>query len=248
MQNVSKYFFVFNQPNYARWLTEYLSKLLKLKDTHPDVEREFSAGGFGIRRSGKNFSRLPIDLTLEQTVNAAAASQKTGINSFTNSISSRQRWARSHYISMKVLSSLMDDLGLSPTEDVSCELKQSRFTRNASDLKRIIAMFNQCMEPFSPQQDQGCLFNIGSGKAASNKTKEFLFNVARIGKEIQDQFIKECSENFNRFENEVIRRTKMDTLATEGAKRIVKSNGKLKEVKMERDLFGKILSCFTAKI
>ena len=101
------------------------TKLKKLKDTHPDVEREFSAGGFGIRRSGKNFSKLPIDLTFERTVNANAASQKTGINSFTNSISARQRWARSHSISMTVLSSLMDDLGLSPTEDVSCELKQS---------------------------------------------------------------------------------------------------------------------------
>ena len=33
----------------------------------------------------------------------------------------------------------------------------------------------------------------------------------------------------------------MDAFATEGAKRIVKSNGKLKEVKMERYLFGKIL-------
>ena len=88
---------------------------------------------------------------------------------------------------------------------------------------------------------------MGSGKAATNKTKEFLLNVASIGKEIQDQFIKECSENSNRFENEAVRRTKMDTFATEGAKRIVKSNGKLKEVKMERDMFGKILSCFTAK-
>ena len=101
---------------------------------------------------------------------------------------------------MTVLSSLMDDLGLSLTEDVSCELKQ-----------------------------------------ASNKTKEFLLNVTSIGKQIQDQFIKECSENSNRFENEAIRRTKMDTFATEGAKQVVKSNGKLKEVKMERDLFGKIL-------
>ena len=55
-------------------------------------------------------------------------------------------------------------------------------------------------------------------------------NVASIGKEIQDQCIKECSENSNRFENEAIRRTK-----------IVKSTGKLQEVKMERDLFGKIL-------
>ena len=97
------------------------------------------------------------------------------------------------------------------------------------------------MNPFSSEQDQECLCNIGSGKVASNKTKEFLLNVANIGKETQDQFIKECSKNSNRFENEATRRTKMDTFATEGAKRIVKSNGKLKEVKMERDLFGKIL-------
>ena len=39
LKNISKYFFVFNQPNYARWLTEYHSKLLKIKDTHPDVEK-----------------------------------------------------------------------------------------------------------------------------------------------------------------------------------------------------------------
>ena len=78
-----------------------------------------------------------------------------------------------------------------------------------------------------------CLFNIGSGKAASNKAKEFLLNVASIGKEMQEQFIKESSQNSNRFENEAIRRTKMDTFATEGAKRIVKSNDKLKEFKME---------------
>ena len=185
----------------------------------------------------------PLTLPSNKELNADAASQKTGINSFTNSMSARQRWARSHSISMKVLFSLMDDLGF-PTEDASCELKQSRITRNASDLKRVIAMFNQSMSPFSPEQDQECLFNFGSGKAASNKTKEFLLNVASIGKEIQDQFIKECSENSYRFEDKAIRRTKMDTFATEGAKRIIKSNGKLKEVKMERDLFGKIL-CLT---
>ena len=53
-------------------------------------------------------------------------------------------------------------------------------------------------------------------------------NVVSIGEEIQDQFITECSENSNRFENEAIRRTKMDTFATEGDKRFVKSNGNSK--------------------
>jgi len=51
---------------------------------------------FGKKRTSNSFSRALIDLTLEQTVNADAARKLTGITYFTNSISARQRWARSH--------------------------------------------------------------------------------------------------------------------------------------------------------
>ena len=46
LKNISKYFFCFNQPTYARWLTEYHSKLLKIKGTHPGVE-EFRSSRCG---------------------------------------------------------------------------------------------------------------------------------------------------------------------------------------------------------
>ena len=38
----------------------------------------------------KKFSRLPVDFTLEQTINANAAIQRTGIVTITNSISACQ--------------------------------------------------------------------------------------------------------------------------------------------------------------
>ena len=79
LKNISKFFFAFNQPNYDRWLAEYHSKLMKIRDTHPEIEKQFRTGTFGVRRSTKSFSRVPIDLTLEQTINADAASKKTGI-------------------------------------------------------------------------------------------------------------------------------------------------------------------------
>ena len=41
----------------------------------------FKKGMFGIKRSSKSFSRSPIDLALEQTINADAANQRTGIGS-----------------------------------------------------------------------------------------------------------------------------------------------------------------------
>ena len=71
--------------------------------------------------------------------------------------------------------------------------------------------------------------------------KDFLLNVSKIGIENQNQFMNECSQNPDRFENEVIKRTKLQTFSSDGARRTVRINGKVKEVKMERDLFGKIL-------
>ena len=91
LPRITNDFFTFNHSNYARWLVRYHDNLLKLSETQKDVYDEFKKGYFGIKRTKKDFSRLLIDLTLEQTVNADAASQKTGTLYFMNSISTRQR-------------------------------------------------------------------------------------------------------------------------------------------------------------
>lgn len=41
------------------------------------------AGAFSVQRSSNTFTRTPVDLTLEQTVNADAASHMTGNAAFT---------------------------------------------------------------------------------------------------------------------------------------------------------------------
>ena len=123
LSQISDLFFTFNQPNYARWTVRYHDNLLKLKESHPEVYKSFSKGFFGIKRTNKKFSRLPVDLTLEQTTNADAASQKVGITNLTNSISARQKWADSHYMRTEIISNLKDDLNLSSKDDLSKELK-----------------------------------------------------------------------------------------------------------------------------
>ena len=90
LPRITNYFFTFNHPNYARWLLRYHDNLLKLSELHKDVYYELKKGCFSTKRTKNNFSRLPFDLTLEQTVNTDAASQKTGISYFTNSIFGRR--------------------------------------------------------------------------------------------------------------------------------------------------------------
>ena len=107
-----------NHQNYARWLWRYYHNLLMLQESHPDVYADFKRGLFAVKRTTKTVSGSPIDLTLEQTINADAASQRTGISSLTNSISARQRREESHYLRTMLLSKTFEQLGMVKKEDI----------------------------------------------------------------------------------------------------------------------------------
>ena len=53
-------------------MVRYHHNLFKLPSTHADVFYEFKDGLFSIPYTEKSFSGSPIDLTLEQTINADA--------------------------------------------------------------------------------------------------------------------------------------------------------------------------------
>ncbi|CAB4057029.1 unnamed protein product [Lepeophtheirus salmonis] len=53
-----------------------------MPETQPEVYTEFKKGLYTIKRTSKPFSESPIDLTLEKTFNADAASQRSRIVTF----------------------------------------------------------------------------------------------------------------------------------------------------------------------
>ena len=60
-----------------------------LKILNQQVHNDFKNGWFSVSRTRKSFSSTPIDLTLEQTINADSVSQHLGISAITDSISAR---------------------------------------------------------------------------------------------------------------------------------------------------------------
>lgn len=116
-------FFILNQPTYARYIIKYHDNLLKIDKTHPGLRESFETGSFGVKRTSKSFSRQPIDLTLEQTINADAANRLTGIIQYTNSISASQRWCKSHSFMSEIISHVLDNTGLKKEEDITDDLK-----------------------------------------------------------------------------------------------------------------------------
>lgn len=237
------YFFVFNQPNYAKWTAMYLNNLIKLKVDNSILLEEFRKGAFGIRRTKSCLGRSPVDLTLEQTINADAGNTLTGVSHFTNSIAARERWALSHSVRTKIMSFVKAEIGLSQADDTSYTLQKNRIEKDSKTLNSIVETIKKTMNPFSGNVDKDSLFNLSTGKAASLNVTDYLLNVKSLGKEQKLKFISECFENSTRFVRP-IPRNKMYNFASDCVKKSFKSTiGDQKTlIKMERDIFGRLLA------
>ena len=194
LQRITALFFTFNHQNYSRWLTVYHGQLLKLKNSHPDIYEEFKNGCFSPKQKLKPFSRILIDLTLEQTINADVACQRSGIILLTNSISARQSWVQTHSIHTSILSKSFEKLRVTTKEDILEQLKQHRVKQNYHHLEKIISSINDTMNPSASTIEKEHLFNIANGKAALGETADFLTSVWTTGFSARDCFIKDCND------------------------------------------------------
>ena len=76
------WFFAYDHTNYAQYLPVYLVTMVSLQDTHPEAHQLLEDGNFGVQRSTSyGFSQLPVDQTIEQTLNRSTKT-KGGIIGF----------------------------------------------------------------------------------------------------------------------------------------------------------------------
>lgn len=230
-------FFVFNHQNYARWLTKNIDDLVNMEQTHPGLKKYFEDGALSVRRTNKNFCRSPVDLTLEQTINANAANKLTGISSFTNSIYARQRWSETHTARKAIITHLIEYLKLTEPCENSTNARQNTIFNN--QVQKFTEEVNANINPFSEDLCLSKLFNLTTGKAASDDTKNFLLNAESNGAKQMQTFIEECRNDGERFQKP-IKRNRIQNFLTDGAKRKVSSKKDVDEVKYERNILGQI--------
>ena len=80
---------------------KYRNYLLTLEEKHPEIFREYQDGILSINRTTKHFSGNLINLTLEQTINANAVSQ------------------RIPFLGTIIISYLNEDLNLTKKKDIT---------------------------------------------------------------------------------------------------------------------------------
>ena len=132
---ISNVFFTFNHRNYARWLTFYHDSLLNLDELYPGLKDQLL---IGVKRTDKPFSRVPVDMTLEQTINAESGRRLTGIAHLSNSISARQRWSFNHAVRCTLISHILSECRLNTTRDISIDLLKNQIDQSDSQIDKFI--------------------------------------------------------------------------------------------------------------
>ena len=226
-----------NRQNYARWMSKYQLDLMNITITHPGLKEMLLAGLFSIRRTDNQFSRVPVDLTLEQTINADAASRMTGYTDSTNNYSARLRWSATKGARAALIGVMLEIAGMNTTGDDQVHLTQSRIVRDNNDLQKLLKTIDGFANPFTVESES--LVNIQTGKAATSDITMSLLSVEQIGKGKHDTFVTECINDPTRFERPIAQ-NQLRTFADQGAKNPRATNPVIKELRCTRDLFGRL--------
>ena len=185
--------FPYDNINYARYLSAYLSEMSHLPPEHPDVFKYVSSGGLSVQLYNSNpFGRVPVGQTCEETVNknTQTSGGTKGLSLKPNAVSKYNLVAeyRSAF-----LRQLMDMLHINSFSPKHHHLHRSRITRDETGVKNIISLLQDTgLNSFNLDlQDLVCL---STGKVAYCEVKDDLLRANDVGEELNKAFREQCLE------------------------------------------------------
>lgn len=143
----------------------------------------------------------------------------------------------------KIISKVLEDIGITRGDDISYELKTKRIEKDWDAVAKIIDAIKLNLNPFDCNMDAQSLFHITTGRAVSNSVANFLLNAKDLGAKNKVRFIKECEDVEARF-LKPLKRYPIVNFASESIKVVQKSVDRSKQalITMESDVFGRLLA------
>ena len=131
------WFFAYDRHNYSRYLPVYLLHMQNIPDTHPQTHTYLSSGGFCVQRGNHSFSRLPVDQTIEQTLNRDTKT-KGGLVGFSINKAAVERWMLNAHERAAMSQKCRELAGLNDGNNIfSKEMGTSRKERDEGDVRKI---------------------------------------------------------------------------------------------------------------
>ena len=179
--------------------------------------------------------------TLEQTINADAASRLTGISAFSQSYTARRRWMITRSVRSAIVGALLSKTGIRKKGDVNQELKPSRIQRDNKDVSSLIDCIKATKNPFDTEIRNEDLLCISTGNRVKDDVKNEILSCVKYGEQSFHDFRNGCFADPSRFEKPITR-NKLRTFASLALKvRVEVKAKKIIQLQCSRDLFGRLL-------
>ena len=229
--------FAYDRTNYSRYLPWYAQSMRDLENSNPSAWTYLQNGGFSTQMSSSNtFGRIPMDQVIEETAN-----KDTQTPGGTKGFSLNKGAVSRYYITADYRKACLRNLREMVNEGNRSashpDLRKGRIRRDENDVQLITNLFsNVWRNPF----EDGKLCNISTGICASNEVEEDLLLAHQKGLSAYSDFlVQRLSASRVKSFFDTIPKLKLKTFGSMNTKR-VHAKGKDVELKIDRDLFGKM--------
>ncbi|GFS26387.1 hypothetical protein ElyMa_007052500 [Elysia marginata] len=236
LQKLCPLLFSMNNQNYAKYLSLYTITLLNLPENAKGLLRN---RGFSVSRSDTPAGRSPVDMIIEQTINKHAKTSG-GIIGFSRSLPAYHRWCVTRHNRSQYVSSLQQVTNLdSSTIDGHKDMTFAERKLSEKSVRNTMEAFSAFINPFEMDTDE--LICLSSGCRLSDEIAGDLLKAEEFGQKRYEEFVKERLKNKTVEFKDPLPKSTLKTFACASKVVSVKSKTKEIQIKVQRNLFGKLL-------
>lgn len=239
IKNMLPWFFAYDHINYARYLPIYLHDMLALPKSHPEAHKMLSGGDFGVQRSSNHgFAQVPVDQTIEQTLNRSTKS-KGGIVGFSLKKPAVQRWMLTAHARAGFVDKCRQMIAMSGNDqNMHKESGSKRLEKDEEAVIKVMETIRNWRNPFDSSED---LSSISSGCVASPSVRNDLLMAKEKGKAALKSFVDSRLTGRNKGYFDTLTKLKLGTFREQCKKTTVNKDGRNIAVKADRNLFARLL-------
>ena len=222
-------------------MSAYYSDMTRLPDEHPEVHEFMRNGGFSVQLSKENaFGRVPVDQTLEETVNKDTQTPG-GTKGFSLKPGAVQRYYLTAEFRTLFLRNLREMAGFAKRKHGHADLHSSRIAKDEKDVSAMVELIKNWTDPFEGHTQ---LFSISTGAVATAAIAEDLARAYKVGEAAYADFKKtrlESQPPAVKFHDK-LKKQKLKTFgALSETKKVAKNKDAETVLRADRNLFARMI-------
>ena len=232
--------FASNRLHYARYLPLYHAQLAAVDADAMELLRQ---NGLSVSRSHVPACRIPVDQTIEQTINRSAKSAG-GVVGFSRNKNAYYRWCVTRHKRASFLDAMYEHLAINHTSGTTHgSLRQAELRSSEKEVRQLLVAFANFNNPFAmPVTANDKLICLSSGRPANEDIETDLLRYFHKGEESVKQFLKDRLVDRTVKFHDRLPKSNLKTFAcTAVQKKLTSSQQKTVKVTAERNLLGRLV-------